>query len=100
MAAEEPKELWGDDGLTKAKLLSTVVDREPASSGLPMDLDALLRQSIELMQEHRIDEAEPLLKCLLERAPGHPFATSNLVAQREMQGRHNECPAVAPPSGC
>ena len=51
MAAEEPMELWGDDGLTEVKLLSTVVDREPASSGLPMDLDALLSQSIELMQE-------------------------------------------------
>ena len=70
--------------------MSTVVDREPASSGLPVDLDALLRQSIELMQEHRIDEAEPLLKRLLERAPGHPVATSNLVAQRKMQGRDNE----------
>ncbi|MEA3278266.1 MAG: tetratricopeptide repeat protein [Pseudomonadota bacterium] len=90
MAAEEPMELWGDDGLTEVKLLSTIVDREPASSGLPMDLDALLSQSIELMQEHRINEAEPLLERLLGCAPGHPVATSNLAALREMQGRHDE----------
>jgi len=90
MAPEEPMELWGDDGLTEVKLLSTIVDREPASSGLPMDLDALLSQSIELMQEDRADEAEPLLKRVLERAPGHPIATSNLAALRQMQGRRKE----------
>jgi predicted Zn-dependent protease len=70
--------------------LSTIVDREPASSGLPKDLDALLSQSIELMQQERIDEAEPLLKRLLERVPGHPVATSNLAALRQMQGRHKQ----------
>jgi predicted Zn-dependent protease len=90
MAPEEPMEIWGDDGLTEVKLLSTIVDREPASSGLPKDLDALLSQSIELMQGESIDEAEPLLKRLLERAPGHPIATSNLAALRQMQGRHKE----------
>ena len=90
MDPEEPMEIWGDDGLTEVKLLSTIVDREPASSGLPKDLDALLSQSIELMQEERIDEAEPLLKRLLERVPGHPIATSNLAALRQMQGRHKE----------
>ena len=90
MAPEEPMEIWGDDGLTEVKLLSTVVDREPASSGLPKDLDALLSQSIELMQGESIDEAEPLLKRLLERVPGHPIATSNLAALRQMQGRHKE----------
>jgi tetratricopeptide (TPR) repeat protein len=87
---DEPMEVWGDDRLTEVKLLSTIVDREPASSGLPADLDALLSQSIELMQEERIDEAEPLLERLLERAPGHPVATSNLAALRQMQGRHKE----------
>lgn len=86
----EPMEIWADDGLTEVKFLSTIVDREPAASGLPADLDALLSQSIELMQEERIDEAEPLLKCFLERAPGHPVATSNLAALRQMQGRHRE----------
>ncbi len=90
MAPEEPMEVWGDDGLTEVKLLRTIVDREPASSGLPKDLDALLSQSIELMQEERIGEAEPLLKRLLERVPGHPIATSNLAALRQMQGRHKE----------
>lgn len=90
MAPEEPMEVWGDDGLTEVKLLSTIVDREPASSGLPKDLDALLSQSIELMQEERIDEAEPLLKRVLERVPGHPVATSNLAALRQMQGRYKE----------
>jgi len=90
MAPEEPMEIWGDDGLTEVKLLSTIVDREPASSGLPKDLDALLSQSIELMQGGSIDEAEPLLKRLLERVPGHPIATSNLAALRQMQGRHKE----------
>jgi len=94
-ALDEPMEVWGDDGLTEVKLLSTIVDREPASSGLPKDLDALLSQSIELMQEERIDEAEPLLKRLLERVPGHPVATSNLAALRQMQGRHKEvCPLL------
>ena len=88
--AEEPLEVWADDGLTEVKLLSTIVDREPALSGLPKDLDALLSQSIELMQEERIHEAEPLLKRLLERVPGHPVATSNLAALRQMQGRHKE----------
>ena len=83
-------EVWADDGLTEVRLLSTIVDREPALSGLPKDLDALLSQSIELMQEERIDEAEPLLKQLLERVPGHPVATSNLAALRQMQGRHKE----------
>jgi len=76
--------------LAEVKLLSTIVDREPAASDLPTDLDALLSQSIELMQEERIDEAEPLLKRLLERVPGHPVATSNLAALRQMQGRHRE----------
>ena len=83
-------EIWGDDGLTEVRLLSTIVDREPASSGLPKDLDALLSQSIELMQEDRVDEAEPLLKRVLERVPGHPIATSNLAALRQMQGRRKE----------
>lgn len=92
--AEEPMEVWGGDRLTEVKLLSTNVDREPASSGLPMDLDALLSQSIELMQEARIDEAEPLLKRVLERVPGHPIATSNLAALRQMQGRHQEVRAL------
>jgi tetratricopeptide (TPR) repeat protein len=87
---EEPMEVWADDGLTEVKLLSTIVDREPASSGLPKDLDALLSRSIELMQEGRIDEAEPLLERVLDRAPGHPIATSNLAALRQMQGRHRE----------
>ena len=90
MAPEEPMEIWADDGLTEVKLLSTIVDREPALSGLPTDLDALLSRSIELMQEERIDEAEPLLKQLLERVPGHPVATSNLAALRQMQGRQDE----------
>jgi predicted Zn-dependent protease len=88
--AEEPVEVWVDDGLTEVKLVSTIVDREPALSGLPKDLDALLSQSIELMQDERIDEAEPLLTRLLERVPGHPVATSNLAALRQMQGRHDE----------
>jgi len=83
-------EIWGDDGLIEVKLLSTIVDREPVSSGLPTDLDALLSRSIERMQEDRIDEAEPLLERLLERVPGHPVATSNLAALRQMQGRHKE----------
>jgi tetratricopeptide (TPR) repeat protein len=87
---EEPVEVWVDDGLTEVRLLSTIVDREPALSGLPEDLDTLLSKSIELMQEERIDEAEPLLKRLLERVPGHPVATSNLAALRQMQGRHDE----------
>jgi tetratricopeptide (TPR) repeat protein len=87
---EEPMAVWADDGLTEVKLLSTIVEREPASSGLPTDLDALLSQSIELMQEERIDEAEPLLERLLERVPGHPIATSNLAALRQTQGRHKE----------
>ena len=90
MATDEPMEVWGDDGLTEVKLLSTIVDREPASSGLPKDLDALLSQSIELMQEDCIGEAEPLLKRVLERVPGHPVATSNLAALRQMQGRLKE----------
>lgn len=90
MALDEPLQIWGDDGLTEVKLLSTIVDREPASSGLPKDLDALLSQSIELMQEGRTEEAEPLLKRLLERVPGHPIATSNLATLRQMQGRHEE----------
>jgi len=46
MAAEEPLELWDDNGLTEVKFLSTIVDREPVSSGQPMNLDALLNQSI------------------------------------------------------
>ena len=87
---EEPVEVWVDDGLTEVRLLSTIVDREPALSGLPEDLDTLLSKSIELMQEERIDEAEPLLKRLLERVPGHPVATSNLASLRQMQGRHEE----------
>ena len=89
-APEEPMEIWGDDGLIEVKLLSTIVDREPVSSGLPMDLDALLSRSIERMQEDRIDEAEPLLERVLQRVPGHPVATSNLAALRQRQGRHKE----------
>jgi tetratricopeptide (TPR) repeat protein len=87
---EEPMVIWADDGLTEVQFVSTIVDREPAASGLPKDLDALLSQSIELMQDERVDEAEPLLERLLERVPGHPVATSNLAALRQMQGRRKE----------
>jgi len=90
ISADEPIKVWGDEGLTEVTLLSTIVDREPSSSGLPKDLEALLSQSIELMQEARIDEAEPLLLRLLEQAPGQPVATGNLAALRHMQGRDEE----------
>jgi hypothetical protein len=90
MATDEPLEIWGDDSLTEVKLLSTIVDREPASSGLPKDLDGLLSRSIELMQQERIDEAEPSLKGVLKCVPGHPIATSNLAALRQMQGRQRD----------
>jgi predicted Zn-dependent protease len=46
------------------------------------------------MEEQRIDEAEPLLNRILERAPGHPMATGNLAALRQMQGRHDEVPQL------
>jgi predicted Zn-dependent protease len=90
IAPDEPIKIWGDEGLTEVTLLSTIVDREPAASGLPKDLEALLSQSIELMQEARIDEAEPLLLRLLEHVPGQPVATGNLAALRQMQGRDEE----------
>ena len=50
----------------------------------------MLSQASVLMNEERIDEAEPLLIKLRERVPGHPIASSNMAALREMQGRNKE----------
>ena len=56
----------------------------------PAQLKAIERLLEQEDYQAAVRRARPLVKRLLERAPGHPIATSNLAALRQMQGRHKE----------
>lgn len=58
------------------------------------DLDKALAAAIEHLREERIDEAEPALRAILDRRPGHPDALHYLGVLRHTQGRVDEAVAL------
>jgi tetratricopeptide (TPR) repeat protein len=90
LAADQEVEVWDGRKLTRIKLVSTEIHREPAETDLPPHLDERLSHSIMAYTEGRYEEAEADLLAILAARPDYPAALGNLAAIRDGQGDHQE----------
>ena len=95
IAPDELAELWSGDSVTRVRVFSTEVHRDPdpadSMEDLPDDLMALFDTSIDLIRQMRLDAAEECIQAILARVPDHPRTLGNLATIRERQGRRQDC---------